>query len=241
MSRLAGVVTAAALLLAAACSAGEVRPSGTATVGVSSTSVPSETSVGTLVVPSESPTPSTTPAPNAEELANAAASKLLNDLNTSRCATPAPQCNVVSIGDPPAGNSFERGLAYYNIKSTRDVDRVMVLGRTQAGAWFLYLWGERFYNVSQLPSAATVCGFGSGATAHAAANASSDSVGTLDEGASVIAEQFVLTAQGKLPTAQPFADQGYGWYRIAEPAGWVYSKYLAQGSDCALHDQLEPR
>lgn len=144
--------------------------------------------------------------------------------------------------DPTAtGADFDHGLGYFNVTASAGDSFVMVLGRDQGGRWSIYLWGTRFYNATHLPASVTICGFGDGATVYSSTNPSSSKVATLDDGATVNSEQFILTISGAPPDTAPLARPGLGWYHLSDPSGWVYSKYVSATADCSLHDSLETR
>ncbi|MEO8457172.1 MAG: hypothetical protein ABI559_05110 [Chloroflexota bacterium] len=233
------------LLWAVACSGGEEAPSVTPANQLTQTPVGSSTPAlesGT-VAPTPAPTPSPTATPTNAQTAKAAAEKLLSDLNGVRCATPPPgaPCNVLSLDEPATDADFDHGLAVFGVTGSQGETLTIVLGRNQTAQWVLYLWGKQFYNALKLPETITICGFGAPTEVHTTASASADVVTKLKDGDTATAEQFVLTQSGAPPDTAPLARQGYGWYHLAEPSGWVYSKYVAEAADCTLHDQLESR
>ncbi len=186
---------------------------------------------------------STSPGTNTANALNAALS-IVSDANAARCPTPntGAGCNTLSLDAQPGGSDFDHGLAYFTTTGSAGDHAILVLGQTRLGAWDIYVSGPlQFYNAIQLPQAVTICGFGSGATVRSSPATESSVVETPSDGTSVNADQFVLTQPGRLPMAQPGGFQGYGWYHLPNPGGWVYSRYVARDSSCALHDSLETR
>ena len=231
---LVGSVVVLLFLVIGSCSGNDAtQPPTTTPSANTSATAPATTTV------SSSPSPGT----NAENALNAALS-IVSDANAARCPTPDPGagCNRLSLDAQPGGNDFDHGLAYFKTTGSAGDHAILVLGQTRLGAWDIYLSGPlQFYNPVQLPQAVTICGFGSGAAVHSSPATESSVVQTPADGTSVNADQFVLTQPGRLPMAQPGGFQGYGWYHLLNPSGWVYSRYVARDSSCALHDSLETR
>lgn len=184
--------------------------------------------------------------PTTAEKALAGVNDILERANAARCPTPLKTaCNILYLD--PAGTSAdaEHGLATFVVKENGVPDVPLTVGRTVDGQWFQYLWGnplytdDPIYNPTTLPAAVTICAFGEKATVYSSSNPSSGEVGSLDEGATPTSDRFVLTEPGTIGNAAVNI-QGRGWYHLEEPAGWVYSKYVAAGPGCGLHDQLEP-
>ena len=226
---LIAAIVATALLGTAACGS----------IHEESSPSPSATSGG-----SRTPTATPLATPTNAEAALAGVTELIQRTNAARCPTPQPavgNCDVLALDAANSGTDFDHGLGTFKVINPQEGDTTMVVGRTADGQWFQYLWGDslRFlYNPIQLPSQVTICAFGEKAKVYSSSNPSSGEVGKLADGASANAEQFVLTQPGSIGNAG-VRIQGYGWYRLAEPAGWVYSKYVAAGPGCSLHDQLE--
>jgi hypothetical protein len=220
------------LLVIGSCSGNDVTQSPTTTpTANTSATAPATTDVSS----------SASPGTNSENALRAALS-ILSVENTARCPTPntGAGCNTVSVDAQPGSSDFDHGLAYFKTTGSAGDHAVLVLGQTRLGAWDIYISGPlQFYNAVQLPKAITICGFGSGAAVHSSPAAESSVAETLTDGTSANADQFVLTQPGRLPSAQPGGFQGYGWYHLPNPSGWVYSRYVAGDSSCALHDSIE--
>ncbi len=169
-----------------------------------------------------------------------AAQGILSDQNAARCSPPGPTtgCNILSLDPQPSEAHFNNGIAYFGVTGSAGETLTLVLGETPGGQWHLYLWEQQFYNPVHLPEMVTICAFGNGAAVHSAASTAADVVATLSDGLSVTTNQFVLNQIGTLPKAAP-AVPGYGWYHLASPDGWVYSKYITGGPSCDLHDRLQ--
>jgi hypothetical protein len=224
-------------LLAFACTSKEDEPT-PAPTSAADVSVPPTATAG----PTEVPTPSPTPVPTDNAgLALAALNDFLSSINAANCSSPSPgfTCNIYTIIGPDSGGDYDHGLGAYRVHSSSGFDTNAVVGKNAAGVWYLYLWGQQLYNPTTLPAPVTLCAFGEKVKVQANPSTSSEVVARLDTGASAQSDQFQLAVPGSLQYAGSFDTQGSGWYRLADPAGWVFSKNVAAGSDCTLHDQIE--
>lgn len=237
LRRLTGAILAIALLGAAACGSSkedELPPA-------SPTDVASATAEA-----SEAPGASPTAAPTNGEAALAAVTELIERANEGRCSTQyaGTECHGLSLDIANSGTDFDHGLGSFHVKVAGLDDTTIVVGRMSNGQWFQYLWGNPQYHQpptyqpTTLPAEVTICAFGGEADVRSSANPSSAKVGAVATGELVTADEFALTLPGSIGNAAVNI-QGYGWYHITEPAGWVYSKYVAEGPGCELHDILE--
>lgn len=194
--------------------------------------------------PSPSPSPSATPSPtatgptaNTRAAAYDAALQVFNAVPVADCSSNNPggkNClNWSSTASTPAN-----GVAAFNVGSPDGGGALMVLGLEADGQ----TWGRWFstqqalYQAVSLPADMLVCAGGSGLTVYAGHSTSSGAAGTVDDGNTVHAEEFVLTSAGSTSA------NGTGWYKLSSPvAGWADADDLSIASlgDCSFHDALQ--
>jgi hypothetical protein len=189
--------------------------------------------------PSDTATPSPSPTPSADARTTAlnAALKIFDGVPAADCSTSNPGGkDCVNWSTTPSTPAL--GVAAFNVGSPQGGGALMVTGLEADGV----TWGRWFgtqqalYQAVALPAAMLVCAGGQGLAVYQDASTSSAAVGTVPDGKTVQAEQFVLTSPGSARS------NGSGMYRLSSPIqGWADATDLSVASlgDCSTHDALQ--
>lgn len=185
----------------------------------------------------DTPSPSPTPQADARTVAFDAALKIFDAVPAADCSSNNPdKKDCLNWSTSPSTPAL--GVAAFNVGSAAGGGALMVIGLESDGT----TWGRWFgtqqalYQAIALPTAMLVCAGGHGLTVYQDANTSSPAAGTVADGKTVEAEQFMLTTPGAARS------NGSGMYRISSPvAGWAAATDLSVASvgDCSTHDALQ--
>ncbi len=200
--------------------------------------------------PSPSPTVQATPEPTATQSASGSTSDVIDAAVDTVGAVYRPQLTRdTCIADNPDSKpcvslssdegSVQSGIARFTGGYPDGGGFSFYMGRDLSGDWG-YWFGtqQQYYQLVEFPGDLRLCGGGSDVTIRQDPVGSSGPSGTMADGSTIPAEEFVLTVAGS-PNS---GNRGEGWYRVggATP-GWVPATQSTDASlgSCDLHDAIE--
>jgi hypothetical protein len=151
------------------------------------------------------------------------------------CQKQTKPCVIHGV-DP---DSPDRGITAMELADPQGGAAMVVFGRQADDSWsFWFGTQQQVYHALVLPAQMRVCADGQGVNVRKAADEQAPSAGLLKDGATVTAENFVLTQPGSFAKPGP---AGNGWYSVSAPTvGFIRADLLSVLSlpDCQLRDFL---